>query len=68
MEKHVPYRLYRDFHSRDFPATPVTVLVWSRLANNESHFVWKTVRSVEEEHRAGEEITIEIAATQIGEM
>lgn len=68
MENHVSYRLYRDFYSRDFPAIPVTMLVWSRLANNESHFAWKTVRSVEEEHRAEEEITIEIAANQMAEM
>lgn len=68
MENHVPYRLYRDFHSRDFPASPVTMLVWSRLVNNESHFYWKTVRSVEEEHRAEEEITAETAATQTAQM
>jgi hypothetical protein len=55
-------------HSRDFPATPVTLLFWSRLANNESHFAWKTVRAAEEEHRAEEEITVETAATQMAEM
>jgi hypothetical protein len=38
------------------------------LANNEGHFAWKTVRSVEEELRAEEEITIETAATQMAEM
>jgi hypothetical protein len=54
-------------HSRDFPATPVTLFVWSRLANNKGHFVWKTVRSVEED-RAEEEIRIEIAATQMAEI
>jgi hypothetical protein len=64
---HAPSRMYREFHSRDFPVTPVTMLLWSRLANNEDHFAWKTVRSVEE-HRAEEEITIEIAANQIAEM
>jgi hypothetical protein len=68
MEVHVPYRLHHAFHSRDFPVTPVTMLVWSRLANNEGQFVWKTLRSVEVEHRAEEEITIEIAATQMAEM
>jgi hypothetical protein len=43
------------------------MLIWSRLANNEGHFGWKTVRSVEEEHRAEEKITVEIAATQMAE-
>jgi len=68
VENHVPYQLYRAFHSRDFPATPVTMLIWSRLVNNEGHFAWKTVRSAEEEHRAEEEITVEISATQMAEM
>jgi len=44
------------------------MFVWSWLASNESHFLWKTVRSVEKEHRAGEEITTEIAETQTAKM
>jgi hypothetical protein len=43
-------------------------MVWPRLANNEGHFAWKTVRSVEEEHRAEEEIAIEITETRMAEM